>query len=93
MAAISEIPMKKILLAAGVAATAVALSGCTSLGKADPAITKAIADKIPYCSGDIQFDAGLGGIAGTGTGLKNSAQLHCPGQVYPAPAGAAPAAP
>lgn len=78
--------MLKALLAS---ACALALSGCVSTEDLSPetreALAKALAEKIPHCSGDVQIDAGLGGLAGIGTGVRNSAQLHCPGQPYNAP--------
>lgn len=78
-----------------IAAAGIALSGCAggiSAANQD-VIAQAVAAKIPYCSGDIQISAGIGGIAGTGTGITNNGQLHCPGASYPAPAPAPPAAP
>jgi hypothetical protein len=73
----------KILFAVSALAVACALSGCASSATRD-AIAQAVAEKIPYCSGDIQVAAGIGGIAGTGTGLTNNGQLHCPGKPYEA---------
>jgi hypothetical protein len=75
----------KLAIFAGGALACVALSGCGTISAANQdAMAQAIAAKIPYCSGDLQIDAGIGGIAGTGTGIKNSGQLHCPGKPYDA---------
>jgi hypothetical protein len=83
----------KIAIAAGVT-LACGLCGCGTISQANQdIIAQAIAAKIPYCSGDVQIDAGIGGIAGTGTGIKNSGQLHCPGKPYETPAPAPVTAP
>lgn len=75
----------KILLLAGCTLAAVALSACgtTSMTPAtQDAFNQALVDKIRHCGGTIQINAGAGGLAGTGTGISNSAQLTCPAEPY-----------
>ena len=72
---------------------AVGLSACGTTGLSaanQDAIAAAIAAKSPYCGGTVQLNAGVGGLAGTGTGITNNMQLTCPAQPYPS--AAAPAA-
>lgn len=49
---------------------------------ADAAFVKALTDKLAHCSLTGSISIGLGGIAATGTGFANTAQLTCPGQAY-----------
>lgn len=69
------------LMGLGILAT-----GCTTAGsQAVAPITSAVAQGLPHCTIDGSFNAGAGGLAGTGTGVANNFTFHCPGQPWAAP--------
>lgn len=72
-----------------VLAASVSACSTTSQTTAKP-IIDAIAQEIPHCDISGSFNAGAGGVAGTGTGVAFANQFHCPGQPYPAPGGVNP---
>lgn len=66
-------------------AAAAALSACTTTSATATApITKAVADGLPHCHITGSFNAGVGGLAGTGTGAAQNFTFDCPGQPWAA---------
>ena len=73
------------------AVSSIGLTGCMTsklTAASQDKLTEALVDKIAHCSGTVQINAGLGGLAGAGTGITNNAQLTCQGQPYPTAEGA-----
>lgn len=74
-----------LAIVAAAVVSSVGLTGCLSNRLSEASqdkLTAALVDKIAHCSGTVQINAGLGGLAGAGTGIANNAQLTCVGQPY-----------
>jgi hypothetical protein len=78
--------MKTLFIAGCALVAAFALSGCTTANSTALApITNAVAAQIPHCHIGGSLNAGVGGIAGTGSGLTQTLTFDCLAAPYPAP--------
>jgi hypothetical protein len=78
------------LLRAGIASACLALCGCAAPQTVAP-ITDAIAAGLPHCHVSGSLNAGVGGIAGAGSGVAQAVTFDCPGQPWASPGDAKPA--
>lgn len=82
-----------------IACLAIGLSGCAGFGfdvdhrttpqaqklaaEGKAAFDKALAARLEHCQLNGQIGAGLGGIAGAGTGFSATGSFNCPAKPYP----------
>ena len=51
---------------------------------AQAAFEKALSDRLEHCAITGSLAVGIGGLAATGTGFSNTAQINCPGKPWDA---------
>jgi hypothetical protein len=71
--------MKTILFAGLALAACIGMSGCTTTNQQTMApVVQAVADGLPRCHISGSINSGVGGIAGTGTGVAQNFTFDCP---------------